>query len=236
MAADDVSSFIPNTKLEIDDPIAVYDQTNQRVCWFNDGFVLLYDKVSGALNPQISPWMKWTTGMANQFATEAATYLRQPDGTRYTVYWGDSLGNVYDLNGVGYAGDAGEMDIEVSRKTKYISELPSNFDQVFGRVQYRRSGAFTLDLTFNWGEEYNETTNALSMKGPTITGDPNFWGQDDFYWNEDDYWNEGTIVGDSNTDNQVSTVGFSAVGLSPGFFLTTSCETTVDFVIDKLTV
>ena len=236
VSADDVSSFIPNTKLSIEDPIAVYDQTNQRVCWFNDGFVLLYDKVSGFLAPQISPWMKWTTNMPNQFSTKAASYIRQPDGTKYSIYWGDAAGNVYDFSGTGHAGDAGSYNVSVSRKTKYISELPSNFSHVFGRIQYRRAGSMNLTMAFNWGEEYNTTSHVVPLKGPTISGDPNFWGQSDFYWNEDDYWNEGTITGDSTTDNQVSTVGFSAVGASPGFFLTVSAETTVDFIVDKLTV
>lgn len=236
VAVDDLSRFIPSTKLLLADPIAVYDQTNQRACWFENGFVLVYDKDVSALAPDVSPWMKWTTLMPNQFQTEAVAFLSRPGGVGFTVYWGDQDGNIYDLNGVGQGGDSGSLDIEASRKLRYVTEFQSNIDALEGRVQYQRTGACDLVLDFEWGEEYNTSMCLVPLKGPVITGDPLFWGDIDFFWNEDDYWNSGTVTGDDSLDNQVSTAGFSPVGRSPGFFMTLTVSDVTDFLIDKIQI
>jgi len=67
-----------------------------------------------------------------------------------------------------------------------------------------------------------------------LTGTPKFYNAEDVHYTSDDYYSEGTISGTTVADLQVSTAGFSAVGRSPGFFLTTKIETKQDFEIDKV--
>jgi hypothetical protein len=237
VAADDASSFIPTTKQSLSDPIGVYDYTNQRALWFDQGCVLVYDKTVALLNPQVSPWSKWTTAMPSLFQTEGVAYLRRPGKTTFTVYWGDQEGKIYDLNGTGSEGDGGEYAIQAYRITRYIGDLPTKTDMLTGRAQYQRYGSCTLSLYFQWGDsQYNETRCDLPLKGPILSGDPNFWGDPDSFWGADEYWGQGTITGDSGDDLLVSTVGFSAAGRAPGFFLKTEVVSDSLFRIDKIFV
>jgi hypothetical protein len=236
VSVDDATIFLPTTRLLLENPRGVYDQARQRVLWFEEGFVLVFDKGIALTAPNLSPWSKWTTLMPNGFQTEAATFLRRPGKSTFSIYWGDAEGKIYDLNGVGREGDAGEYSIECSRRSRYIVELPSNFSMIEGRVLYQRSGACVGSLVFDWGEEFNETTCALPFSGTVQNGDPNFWNESDLYWGEDEYWSEGTVVGDVGLDGKFASVGFSAQGRSPGFAMTISLDCTEEFKIHKVTV
>jgi hypothetical protein len=102
-----------------------------------------------------------------------------------------------------------------------------------GRISYRRRGAFTGALTFEWTDEYADTQSNVPFKTTITSGGIDFWGSNSnpIYWGGDNYWNEGGIA-----QERVSTVGFDAVGKGPSFFVTLTCNTTVNFLIHKIEV
>jgi hypothetical protein len=98
--------------------ITIYDQKNQKVLFFvaNKILVLFKDLVGG----ELSPWSVYTTTESFAFNTNAAKYMKMPGTQVYTVYFGDDIGRIFDLNGSG-DGDAGTTDVVVLRKTRYIN-------------------------------------------------------------------------------------------------------------------
>lgn len=228
--ADDVSTFVQDEVTGVTSGILVYDRVNQRICFFLSGKVLVIDKYLMEKG-QLSPWMKWTTQMASALSVNAATFLRRPGDTTYSVYFGGPQGQIYDLNGT-IAGDYGSTLINTYRKSKLISELDTMNDVVAGRITYRRKGTFRAQLTFEWTDEYADTVSSVPMKNTVTSVGTDFWGSNEtpIYWGGSNYWNEGGIA-----QERVSTVGFDAVGKGPSFFFTINCNTTVDFLIHKIT-
>lgn len=228
-AADDVSKQIPTESLSLQTGITVYDQARQRVCFFANNAILVLDKYI-AETRETSPWMKWTTQMTTNLDTDAVTYLKRPGTQNYAVYFGGPQGQIYDMNGSG-TGDGNSVLILSYRKTKLISELLSVDDNVMGRISYRRKGECTLQLNWEWTDEYSETTNLIPLKDQITLAGTNFFNSQlsPTYWGGDSYWNTGGIQ-----VPRMSTKGFSAIGKSPSFFLTLSLNTAVDFDIIKL--
>lgn len=230
-AADEVSRKIPDEVNGITSGIAVYDQLHQRACFFVNNSILILDKHIMETK-DVSPWMKWTTQMASNLDVDAALYMKRPGTQNYSVYFGGPQGQVYDMNGTG-TGDAGTTLVRTYRKTKLISELPSYDENVMGRITYRRTGSCTLEMTWEWTDEYSDSTNAVPLKDQITLAGTNFWNStaNPTYWGGSTYWNTGGIF-----TPRVSTAGFSAIGKGPSFFLTLTLNTTVSFEILKIEV
>lgn len=231
--ADDISKWIQTEVSGLTSGIAVYDQARQRVCLFTGNKALVMDKHllhSGAdvhdAGP-LSPWMKWTTQMASNLSVSAARYLRKPGGTTYTIFFGGPAGQIYDMNGTG-ASDAGSTLIKAYRKTRIINTLPSVDDITMGRITYRRRGACNMDMRFEWTDAYVTTLTRVPLKGTVTLTDSAYWA-DDVYFGGDVYWG-----GSTTSDDVVSTVGYSAVGKAPSFFLTTTINSAVNFAVYKV--
>lgn len=227
--ADDVSKFIPDETSGITSGIMVYDRVNQRIPIFLSSKILVVDKYVMEKG-ETSPWMKWTTGLTAAQAVNAAAFIRRPGATTYSVYFGGSSGQVYDLNGTA-AGDHGSTLINTYRKSKLIDNLDTTNEFVSGTISYRRKGAFTAQLTFEWTDEYTDTISRVPLKTTVTSVGTDFWGSQEnpIYWGGSNYWNEGGIA-----QERVSTANFDAVGKGPSFFFTLSCNTTVDFLIHKI--
>ena len=167
VAVDDVSRFIPVEVDGLTDAIVAYDQQRQRVLWFVTAKVLVLDKTV-MLTKRTSPWTKFVTAMSNAFATSAAAYIEDPDNAgKFDVFWGDSAGKIYKVNGTGSSGDAGANSIVVNRKTRHIDEFPDNGEILDGRVTYKREGAVTLTATFDWSEEIEDKVATMSLSSAT---------------------------------------------------------------------
>lgn len=115
VTAQDMSRWIPTTVKDLTGAIIIYDQSNQKVFVFVTGKVLVFFKdvfYAGALMDEtgqraaLSPWSVYTTQFGSQFNTSAAKYMRIPGTTQYSVFFGDSSGNVFDMNGVGTSAGA----------------------------------------------------------------------------------------------------------------------------------
>lgn len=224
-SADDLSKWIQDEVRGMADGIAVYDQQRQRVLFFRYLSVLVLDKY--AMTKGRSPWMKWTTQLTTNFDTSAASYIRDPNGTDYTILFGGPAGQIYDMNGTG-AGDEGSILIKTYRKSKLLTGLPTIDDLISGRVHYRRKASQNMDVEFEWSEAYTETTNRLVLKDPLVTVGTVNWGGD-LYWGGNNYWSSA-----GTAEDRVSSLGFSAVGKGPSFFVTTKINTNSDFLVLKL--
>jgi len=231
---DDLSRWIRDTTSGSTDCITVYDQSRQKVYFFvsTNKVLVLFKEM---LPYNMSPWSVYKTSNSSGFTTAAAAYLREPgtDETgNYFVYWGDDSGNIYQLEGTG-DGDAGTDAIETSRKTRYIDDIEGynpELMQLSGRVEFRRVSEVDLIMDFEWADDYSINRCTVPLSGPSSADTATYWGGS-AYWNGAFYWNEGFQL-----SLRTSTRGFSPVGRGPGFYLTTSVQSTQTFDILKLRV
>ena len=231
VTTDDLSRWIPATVDGLEGAIVIYDQTNQKVHFFVSGKILVLFK--DMMTTTKSPWSIYKTQHDNGFNTSAAKYMRRPGTDVFTVYFGGSAGQIYDLNGEGI-GDGGDTAILTRRKTRYIDSEIAQIDFrrhiIPGRVQYRRLNEVNLNISFDWGEEFSESTCTVILKGPP-TGDTGIYFGGVIYFSEDIYFNQGFEFA-----GKVATKGFSPAGKGPGFFLTTAVESTKNFLVDHLEI
>ena len=219
----------------------VYDITNQKVLFFIAGKVLVLFKDFLAkdryqLRDSKSPWSVYTTQHTNAFNAVAAKYMQIPGSSTFSVYWGDSTGNVFDLNGSGTGDGSSTNTIMYLRRSRHIGkeqfdgQWPWGKENLTGEVQYRRIGAFTLVLTFEWDDEYNTEICNLNLKGPPV-GDtaPYFGGA--FYFGGAVYFNQGF-----NASNRVSDYNYSPSGKGPGFYISVSANTNTLFNVDSVDI
>ena len=227
-AADDVSRKIPTEVVDLASALSVYDQRKQRVCFFTSNKILVLDKFAMETS-ELSPWSKWTTQMASNLNVEAATFMKRPGLETYTIYFGGPSGQVYDYAGSGTS-DAGTTLIKTYRKTGLVKILDTMNAFVEGRITYRRKGVVEFNMEFEWTDEYADTLSVVPLKDTVTSPGTFFWGSgaNPAYWSGDYYWNEGGVL------DRVSTVGFSAVGKGPSFFLTTTVNTTNDWLINDI--
>ena len=189
---------------------------------------MLYKDILSQLDG--SPWSVYKTDLANSdgtsiFNTGAVTYLRRPEETELSIYFGDKDGNIYDLNGAGL-GDNGS-NINVSRETMPIESSRANIMK--GYIQYRRLGEMGVSLMFDWDNEYNTTQSDITLKGADNTAsDPPYFGGS-AYFGGPYFFNKGDEYQD-----KISRQNFSPAGRSEGFRLTIYTSTTVRFQIDRL--
>jgi hypothetical protein len=231
VAADDVSRWIPDSVDGLSDAITIYDQQRQKVLFFVSGKVLvLYKDLIGG---ELSPWSVYKTRESFAFSTNAAIYMRRPGTQEYSVFFGDSAGRVFDLNGSSGDGDAGSEDLLVSRKTRFIlhgeggdrfgrNALNFKTQVLRGLVSYRRvAAACDCTVAFEWGDEYHESSSVVPLKGAPTASAGVYYGGGSYYYSQG-----------SAFAQKISSQSFSPTGKGPGCFVTVSLETDTDFRID----
>lgn len=236
----DASKWIPTSTASISSCISVYDRTTQRVYFFIPNKILVFDKEI-YYTGEFSPWSAYTTNMPSNLTCNAAVFLKAPSDGSYTLYFGDNVGNIYDLNGVG-TGDAGTYPINTSRKTRLISdeELDELRNRFVARCVYRRRGSMTMQCDIEWEDEGVVTTATIPLKDPLVTAGTVFYGSvaSPSYYGDDGsadpsstkaYYSQGGV-----SDNQVSTMGFDPPGKGRAMFITLSASTTVQFLVNRI--
>lgn len=241
VAADDLSRWIPNTVMNKTGAIVIYDQVRQKVFFFVTGKVLvLFKDLIGA---ELSPWSVYSTQQSFNFATSAAAYIKRPGTQQYSVYFGDSVGRIFDLNGSG-AGDAGVSDIQVYRKTRFVVDgeggdrlghgaLDFKRKVLDGILTYRRvADACSVTIGFDWGDEYNVSESTILMKGAPAGSAGNYYGGVIYYSGTSSvaaYYSLGSLFA-----RKISSQTFSPTGKGPGCFVYASLSTSTDFQIDSI--
>lgn len=206
----------------------IYDQTNKKVFFFLPSKLLVLFK--DLLKSDESPFTVYKTTHPSSFNTDAVRYMEFPESTSdaSTVIFGDDSGNLYNLNGSGVNGDAGTDEIEMIRRLPLHEFDYSTF--FAGRIGYRRLGQCDLNMGFSWGDERNETSLTVTLKGITGVSPQNYYGGAKYY-NGGNYYSEG-IVGGGNP----VTKGFSAIGKGTSVFVTLGITTNERYEIDFLSV
>lgn len=237
--ADDLSRWISSTVGNLTGALAVYDQKNQKVLFFTGSKVLVFFKdifFGGATlkdgnKQKLSPWSVYRTNHTNGFATSAARYMRIPGTTNTTVYFGDSSGRLFDLNGSGTSGDGGTSAIQTVRKSRFIDQADGiNFIQhvTRGNVQYRRMEEVSLNIELDWSDEYTTSTATLFLEGRPASDTGAYYGGTAYYGGAF-YYNSGFEF-----TRKVSHKNFSLVGRGPGAFMTLSTLDNKDFQVDQI--
>jgi hypothetical protein len=237
VAADDLSRWIPTTTEDLTDSITIYDQKNQKVYFFvaNKILVLFKDLIGG----ELSPWSVYKTTESFAFNTEAAKYMKRPGTQEYSVFFGDEVGRIFDLNGQG-TGDAGTEDLMILRKTRYIQDgeggdktgrgaLNLMSKVMDGVVTYRRVfNPCDVTIAFDWGDEYNVSQSTITLKGAPSGSAGVYYGGGSYY-NGSAYFSQGSAFA-----NKISSQTFSPTGKGPGCFVSVSLETDTNFQIDTI--
>lgn len=229
---DDLSRWVRTTVSGLTDCQTVYDQSRQKVYFFagSNKLLVLFKEMMGT---EFSPWSLYKTGHTSSFSTNSAVYLRQPGGSNYYVYWGDSIGNIYQMEGTGGSGDSGTATIETNRKSRYIDDIEgidTNLMRLRGRIEYRRTASCDLFMDFEWADDYAINRCTVPLEGPG-TGDTSSYFGGSAYFGGAFYFNTGFQL-----SQRSSSKGFSPVGRGPGFYVSLTVQSTQLFDVTKLKV
>lgn len=241
VSADDASKWIPNSTAGLTAAMTVYDMSTQRVLFFVPNKILVFDKEI-YYSSNLSPWSAYTTQMPSNLTCNAAMFLKSPADGKWTTYFGDATGHIYDLNGTGAGGDSGTHSIKTSRKTRMITELDGMRNCFVGRIVHRRHGVMDLQMDLEWEDEGTTTTALIPLKAALLSAGTNLYNSSSspVYYGDDGsldpsvskaYYNMGGVM-----DARVSTAGFDPPGRGHAFFLTLSANTAVPFLINRLEV
>lgn len=235
--SDDISKWIKTTVANLTGAIVVYDQSNQKVFFFVGGgkvLVLFKDLMSSAqqllTSVPLSPWSVYKTQHPSNFTTSAAKYMRYPGTTMYSVFFGDASGGVFDINGT-VIGDASTYSILTLRELRLTDKVDGmDYRQriINGRVTYRRIGNCSLNLFFDWPDEYNVSDSTILLKGPP-PGEVAAYYSASSYYNDIAYYNMGSAFA-----NKLSSRGFSPTGRSHGVTMGMQIDTKVRFQVDQI--
>ncbi len=228
---DDLSRFIRNTVRDLTSCITVYDQTRQKVYFFagSNNLLVLFKEM---LTSGLSPWSVYRTDHSSAFSTNAAIYMRKPGASNYFVYFGDSVGNIYQMDGTG-SGDNGNTDVTTYRRSKFFEDiegLDTNLQRLKGRVYYRRVADVDLIMDFEWGDDYSIARCTVPLDGPPV-GDASGYFGGSSYFSGAFYFNSGFFYAD-----RVSTKGFAPAGRGVGFHVELTVTSSQQFDIMNLRI
>ena len=185
--ADDITVPIGNEVIGVDEWTIVYNSRFQRIYCFNeDGALYVYDKNVALSQDRVSPWSKWLTQHSSNFQPTAIMRCLDPnDGLEY-VFFGDSAGNLYRMEGSGTLGDAGSANIKTEFLSKlFTADLDADIFNVTGYLRYRAGSAQTVTLNFEWAGEavFNESISiTLPAVGyTTVYGGSAYYGGAFYY-------------------------------------------------------
>lgn len=233
---DDLSRWVATTTSGLTDCITVYDQTRQKVYFFagSNKLIVLFKEMLGT---GLSPWSLYKTDETASFITNAAIYMRQPNGSNYYVYWGDESGKIYQMDGTG-DGDAGATDVVTYRKTRMFDKVERkdgsifnpSYDSFRGTLFYKRVSDVDLLLDIEWADDYSINRCTVPLDGPA-QGDSSDYFNGSAYFGGTDYFNTGFQY-----SQRTSTKGFSPVGRGPGFYLMLTIQSVLTFDIMRIEV
>lgn len=182
----DVSIQIANKLETYKDWTLVYNSRLKRVyCFDGEGHCWVYFK--SLAQSSMSPWSRWLTTHATSMTPTAVMSMLDPvDGLEY-VYFGDSSGNFYRMEGTGTS-DGGTAPIKTTRTSgSFKAQLDAEIYDVQGWFTYRSSDAVTLDLTFLYNGE-NVFNESLSFTLPATTDRKVYGGG--YYYSDGNYYSE----------------------------------------------
>lgn len=171
----------------------------------------------------LSPWSKWTTQHSSSFQPTFVMDMLDPvDGLKY-VYFGDSAGNFFRLEGSS-AGDAGSAGIKTRFRSRLFS-APMNQELfgIEGFVKYRVNEAFTMTIRLLYAGTaiFTEviTVSAVAASRPVYGGS--------LYYNDGNYYA-------SQFAGRLQRQPLAIAGKSNEFQIEVEVEGTTDFEINEI--
>ena len=110
------------------------------------------------------------------------------DGLEY-IFFGDSSGNIYRMEGTGANGDAGSAEITAERKSALISFLKNmNADELDCHIKYlKQLSNVSVDITYHWqGDEVFDSETPLTMD--SADSYPVYGDDNNYYYNDGETW------------------------------------------------
>lgn len=159
VGVDDLTRHIAPSVSEADGWDLYYLSRFQKVYCFPDNEDVLYvlhkdfidediRRVAERTDPgRLSPWSPWATDHALAYRPTATMVMRDPRDGLENVFMGDSNGSIYRLEGTG-GQDGGTTDIKTERLSQLLTFPPGTEFDVSGKINYRKTGAGTVTLTF----------------------------------------------------------------------------------------
>lgn len=235
----DLSRWLPTTTNNLTTINAiVYDVNMQNVYVFipNKVLVLFKDFISQdkiAVSNGASPWSVYTTNDSSGFNTQHAIYMWRPGTQNYSVFFGDSVGRIFDLNGVGSSGDAGVQPVPASRTSRHIgtevlNPWPWTQENITGHIRYRRNTAVSATVSIAWDDEYNTSSQTVALKGPSASDNAAYFSGS-FYYSGSFFYNAGLSFA-----NRISSINLDPGGKGPGFYLTVGVNPSAPFEITSI--
>lgn len=232
--SDDLSLWISPRIEDVPEWTIIYDRrlqkafcfpSNQSAVWVMHKNMLQRSHVAGGNvnNAGLSPWAKWTTGHTMAFSPTCVMPLIDGSSGLEVVYAGDSLGNIYKLDGD--AGiDAGTTSLTVTRTSGYLSIPEGSVFDVEGWVHYRKDFSATLTLTFlHAGKSIFDQDIIIPLTA----------GDGIAVYNGSDYYNLSSYYGRSFS-GRISRRDFTSAGQSSGFQVKVTVESDGDVQIDEI--
>lgn len=230
--SNDVSAFITPLIENVTGWTIVYDRKGQDVYCFpnNQSAVWILHKktLNDPISQGLSPWSKGTTTHASNFSPTTVMQLINPIDMNDAVYFGDTLGNIYLLEGEGSL-DAGTESIVVKRTSGLIQVPAGNNWDIRGHVTYRKQFAQTITIRILhggksvWTQEIQKQIPGAEEEGIG-------------FYNGDSYYDDGTSVYNVGFSGRIFRQDWSAAGHSSLFQVEIEADAADPFLIEEVGV
>ena len=226
----DLSNDISDKIIDLKNWTSVYNSRTQRVFFFpdNSSDAWVYHKPLSSVGSDgvpLSPWIKYKTIHATDFQPTAIMNMIDPnDGLEY-IFFGDSTGNVYRMEGTGLS-DGGTASIRTERLSKLvIAPLNAKVYNVQGWVKWRSiTQATTLILRFEYAGE-NVFNEEITITLPA-TSNINYFGGGGYFG--------GDLYFGSKFTGRLTRRKFAVVGQANEFQIRATVISTSRFRINQI--
>ena len=165
---DDLSKWVSDQIMGYSGWTTIYNDRENRTYFFPDNQAEVWVFHPEMLTVELSPWSKWITNHSSSFQPSFVMDMLDPaDGLKY-VYFGDSSGNFYRMEGTGTQ-DGGSSDTNtVFRSRLFTAPLDQEISGLSGFVKYRKGDAFTITIKCLWAGTavFNET---ITVSATTVS-------------------------------------------------------------------
>ncbi len=221
--SDDLSINIADQIEGFTDWTTVYNQRTQKIYFIPGGSQSEMWQFSKAVEG-VSPWSRWITDHATSFNPTAIMNCLDPlDGLEY-VFFGDSSGNLYRLEGSGALGDGGTTTIRTSFTSRLFSVL-GQFSGMEGWIKYRKPSAavnLTLTLLASGHQVFDEPVT-ISIPAP---GDVLYYGGTNYYGGN--FWYGNAFF------DRITRQKFGIAGQANDFQIRVEADTAEDFRVNEV--
>lgn len=186
IATDDLTVPIKPDLSNLSNWLMAYNSRTQKIYIHADSDTSIWQYSKDVGSSDISPWVKLKT--LNSFGMNPTTMMSMIDPTDNLeyVYMGDSVGNIYKIEGDRGEGDCGENDIDTTWRSG-ILKIPQGYNATdfSGYVSYRALSDTQITLRFIFGGSYSSVdTITVPLKGATggfYFGGENYFGGDAYF-------------------------------------------------------